>query len=170
LDTLIFALAKLRITRPDAEVFLAGAGSLQSELEALARQNGVSQAVHFLGSMNIDQLANEYAKATALVLPSTSEPWGLVVNEALSYGCPVVVSNICGCVPELVLDGKSGYSFQANSVDDLTHAMTETIKQLADVPATARFCIDLIDEYSPQKAARQILEGCRKILMLKHPA
>jgi glycosyltransferase involved in cell wall biosynthesis len=170
LDTLIFALAKLRKTIPTAEVALVGAGPLKESLEALAKQNGIGDAVHFLGSMGIEKLALEYAKASALVLPSTSEPWGLVVNEALSYGCPVVVSKICGCVPELVLDRRSGFSFQTNSVDSLVQALRDTLDHLADVPATAEFCIELMKEYSPQNAAQQILEGCRKILMLKESA
>jgi glycosyltransferase involved in cell wall biosynthesis len=43
------------------------------------------------------------------VLPSTIDPWGLVVNEAMACGLPVIVSKLCGCVHELVHDGKNGF-------------------------------------------------------------
>ena len=64
----------------------------------------------------MEEIGRLFERGAALVLPSHSEPWGLVVNESLSYGCPVVVSDICGCVPDLVLDGVTGYSFPVGDV------------------------------------------------------
>lgn len=164
LDTLIHAFSRLRKTHSNAQLVIVGAGAIKDDLNQLATACGISDAVQLAGSMNIEQLANEYACATALVLPSTSEPWGLVVNEALSYGCPAVVSNICGCVPELVHEGQSGFVFQANSVADLTQALTNSITAFSDSSSTAKYCIELMQEFSPDKAAQQIIEGCRKIM------
>jgi glycosyltransferase involved in cell wall biosynthesis len=102
--------------------------------------------------------------STALVLPSHSEPWGLVVNESLSYGCPVVVSHVCGCVPELVLKDITGYSYPVGDVPALAQAMLDVTRLSRDRVAVAQKCIDLIAGFSPDVAASQILEGCARIL------
>jgi glycosyltransferase involved in cell wall biosynthesis len=98
------------------------------------------------------------------VLPSTSEPWGLVVNEALSYGCPVVVSNVCGCVPELVIDNVTGFQYQVGNVDQLAHRMISVAHTFLDYEVVAKKCINHIASFSPENAAQQILYGCKQIL------
>jgi glycosyltransferase involved in cell wall biosynthesis len=88
----------------------------------------------------------------------------LVVNESLSYGCPVVVSNVCGCVPDLVVDGVTGYSFEVGDIEALSRAMLSTIEMAADRVAVARQCLAVISEYTPIRAAAQILDGCARIV------
>lgn len=137
-----------------------GDGPIKRQLITLADQLGVSPSVEFASAKNIDDLRNEYLNASCLILPSRSEPWGLVVNEALSYGCPVIVSHRCGCVPELVLDGKTGYIFECGNIEQLAAKMIEAPRTFADNAQTAKQCTDLIAKYSPQAAAQRILEGC----------
>jgi len=125
----------------------------------------LEDAVAFLGAKRIDEIAELFIASTALVLPSHSEPWGLVVNEALSYGCPAVVSNVCGCVPDLVIDGVTGYSFEVGDIEALSRAMLSTIEIVAaDRVAVARQCLAVISEYTPNRAASQILDGCARIV------
>jgi glycosyltransferase involved in cell wall biosynthesis len=124
----------------------------------------LQQAVRFTGAVDIDQLQNYFLDSTCLVLPSRSEAWGLVVNEALSYGCPVVVSNQCGCAPELVIDGKTGYLFQVGDTDDLYRKMLLAAREMSNAPTVAKDCIELMQSYTPAKAAAKILQGCRSIL------
>jgi len=88
----------------------------------------------------------------------------LVVNESLSYGCPVVVSDLCGCVPELVIDGVTGYSFVAGDVDALSAAMISATKMLENRLAVAKQCLDAVAAFTPECAASQILDGCVRIL------
>jgi glycosyltransferase involved in cell wall biosynthesis len=88
----------------------------------------------------------------------------LVVNEALSYGCPVVVSSICGCVPELVLDGLTGYSFPVGNSRALCEAMIAASRMSIDRLSAAKNCLDLIAQYTPERAASEILNGCITIL------
>lgn len=164
LDTLIHAMKNVVKSFPAAHLKIIGAGPIKKEIQALVDAAGLTPHVSFPGSMPIQQLAKEYAGATAMVLPSTSEPWGLVVNEALSLGCPVVVSNICGCVPELVINGQTGFSFQANSTSDLSDKLIEAATAFADVPGTASRCIEHMRAFSPAQAALQIVTGCREIM------
>ena len=65
----------------------------------------LENAVALLGAKGIDEIAELFIASTALVLPSHSEPWGLVVNEALSCGLPVVVSEKVGCAEDLLPRG-----------------------------------------------------------------
>jgi glycosyltransferase involved in cell wall biosynthesis len=164
LDTLIHAMVAVAATHPGAQLNIIGAGPIKDALHELVATLGLSNNVQFLGSMGIDKLAEQYASATAMVLPSTSEPWGLVVNEALSLGCPSIVSNICGCVPELVVAGKTGYSFQANSISELAQSMLAAKDAFKNTEETARYCIAHMRSFSPANAARQIVEGCQSIL------
>jgi len=99
-----------------------------------------------------------------MILPSYREPWGLVVNEALSFGCPVVVSDICGCVPELVIDGVTGYSFRAGDVGALAQAMSKLQLLSENRPAVALRCLHVIANFTPELAAARILRGCVSIL------
>ena len=164
LDTLVEAFQILQNTCADASLTLVGSGPLLQKLEHRTRELGISSKVHFAGSKSDTALFEEYAKATALVLSSTSEPWGLVVNEALSYGCPAIVSDVCGCVPELVLEGKTGFVHKTNDPNDLAKKMLSATTQFSDIKRTANDCFGVIANYSPQKAAEQILTGCRTIL------
>ncbi|HEY4757559.1 MAG TPA: glycosyltransferase, partial [Chthoniobacterales bacterium] len=73
--------------------------------------------VHLPGFKAYDELPVYYALANAFVHASTSEQWGLVVNEAVASGLPVIVSNRCGCAPELVND--NGVTFDPSNEDEL---------------------------------------------------
>jgi len=74
--------------------------------------------VHLPGFKQYEELPVYYALAKAFVHPSTTEQWGLVVNEAIASGLPVIVSERCGCVPELV--GDNGFTFDPLNEDELT--------------------------------------------------
>jgi glycosyltransferase involved in cell wall biosynthesis len=86
------------------------------------------------------------------------------VNEALSYGCPVVVSDICGCTPELVLSGVTGFVFPATDVGALCERMHQVISLNNDRFNTAKRCLEVISQYTPERAAFEILKGCEQIL------
>jgi glycosyltransferase involved in cell wall biosynthesis len=164
INDLLEAFAKLHAKRNDVRLDLVGAGPLREELAARVSELHMEQVVTFLGAKNINEIAELFIQSTALVLPSHSEPWGLVVNESLSYGCPVVVSNVCGCVPDLVIDGITGYSFEVGDIAALSQAMLSATEMAADRVAVAKQCLDVISEFTPNRAASQILDGCERIV------
>src|SRR6185312_8181080 len=97
----------------------------------------------------------------------TSEPWGLVVNEALSHGCPAVVSDQCGCVPELVVRGETGYAFEAGNIAALRDTLLMAMERFADTRATAKWCLERIARFDPRSAAANIARGCATMLVDK---
>lgn len=101
---LVDALAHLK--RAEVRLVVAGAGPLEAAIAARARTHGLP--VTFAGFRNQSELPAFYDLADVLVLCSTSETWGLVVNEALACGTPAVVTDGVGCAPDLIEPGLTG--------------------------------------------------------------
>jgi glycosyltransferase involved in cell wall biosynthesis len=107
-------------------MMVAGSGPLESELKARAIALGVT--VDCLGFQNQNAMPAAYAAADLLALPSTGrETWGLVCNEALASGTPIVVSDHAGCAPDLTGDGSVGRSYAMGDVAALADACAATL-------------------------------------------
>ena len=121
--TLLAALA-LRRQRGGHPIALAvaGDGPQRDCLQRLARDLGLRE-VHWFGFQTQDEMARFYAVADALVLPSTDEPWGLVVNEAMAAGVPALLSREVGCLPDLLEEGENGFSFEAREAGSLADCL-----------------------------------------------
>jgi glycosyltransferase involved in cell wall biosynthesis len=163
LEDLLAAFRRIHEGLPGAKLLLAGPGE-SDRLRSQAMSGGLEKSVTFLGRQTPGQIGELLEISTAMVLPSHREPWGLVVNEALSYGCPVVVSDVCGCTPELVLNGVTGYVFPAGDINALCETMLRAINLNDNRLSTARRCLELISQYTPERAALEILKGCQQIL------
>ena len=161
---LLEAFGSVREQMPDARLDIVGPGALAIDLKRRARELGMESAVTFLGTKSPDDIGRLLLDSDAMVLPSHTEPWGLVINEALSYGCPVVASDICGCVPELVRDGVTGYSFPVGDVRALRTAMISVARLSKERLLVAEQCLRLIEQYTPERAASEILNGCVCVL------
>lgn len=130
---LLQAFQRARAKHPAALVFL-GDGALRGELEAYVRDQAIPDVV-FAGFRNQSELPRVFAAADAFVLPSGFERWGLVVNEALCFGLPVIASDQVGSTGDLVDEGINGFVFPAGDVD----ALAESIETLiADPDLRAR--------------------------------
>ena len=105
------------------------------------------------------------ALSNVLVLPSRSEPWGLVVNEAMACGLPVLVSNRCGCVPDLVHDGQNGFVFDPDQPDQLTQRLIQFMDGAVDVAQMGRLAEQFIAPYAPEAVAQEMLAGFRKLII-----
>ena len=130
----------------------AGDGPARAKLVRLA-QNIRPGTVCFPGFVQREELAILYALSEALVLPTHSDPWGLVVNEAMACGLPIVVTNVAGCSADLVEDGGNGYIVPPGNPERLKAALDSLIKspelrRQMSVRSTER-----IREYSPEACA-----------------
>jgi len=115
-ESLIRALERLSPhTRDRVKVTIVGDGAERARLEVLARAAGVAHCVSFVGSVSSDAVYTYYAQSDLFVLPSSYEPWGLVVNEALSAGVPVAAPFWVGAVADIVIDGHSGIVMEDNA-------------------------------------------------------
>ncbi len=104
---------------------ILGDGPLRSALNSQLSTLNLHGHVHLPGFKQYDELPAWYARASAFVHVSTHEPWGLVVNEAMAAGLPVLVSNRCGCAPDLVVEGRNGFTFDPTDSRQLAALMSD---------------------------------------------
>ena len=102
---------------------LLGDGPLRDILDTQLSTLNLHEHVHLPGFKQYDELPVYYALANAFVHASTTEQWGLVVNEAIASGLPVIVSNRCGCVPELVQN--NGFTFEPTDEHELASRLLQ---------------------------------------------
>lgn len=165
-DVLIKAFSKVRAELSNAHLQVVGDGPERSALEALTNSLRLANAVSFCGVRVDESLWQEYLRADVLVLPSDSEPWGLVVNEAMSFGCPAIVSERCGCAPEMVVPGKTGFIFRASDEADLAVKLLESRMAFAERSVTAEACIAQASLYTSERSAQQIYDACMGVSAL----
>ncbi|NOW46698.1 glycosyltransferase involved in cell wall biosynthesis [Novosphingobium sp. SG751A] len=163
IDLLIQAFARVSVDLPEARLRLVGAGPMDEVLKVLAENLGVSDKIEYTGALSGEALYSNYLDATALILPSSSEPWGLVVNEALHFGCPVIVSDRCGCVPELANNSACGLVFESGNLAQLTQCLRDAPALWWDHAAVAQACADQISPYTFENAGISILAGAEKM-------
>lgn len=126
-DLLLMACATLMKDHPDMRLTLIGVGEQADMLQALACDLGLGEKVHFAGMTPAREVMQRLQSATALVLPSRWDGWGVVVNEALSMGVPVIVSDRCGAA-DLIKDGYNGYIFHSEDAADLTARLRQLLE------------------------------------------
>lgn len=116
---------------PVAAKSLAAVGRSQRESSGAGPAPGENRqpTVHFYGFRQIQENPIFYALASAFILPSSMEEWGLVVNEAMASGLPVIVSRHAGCVEDLVRHGRNGFTFDPESEEDLAAALAKVEDQ-----------------------------------------
>jgi glycosyltransferase involved in cell wall biosynthesis len=167
---------------------LLGDGELKGELMALCEDLGVQGfsgaerenlklnsyklktpagggCVIFAGFRQVEELPFFYAGAGAFIHPAVSEPWGLVINEAMASGLPILSSGNVGAAEELVQEGVNGFSFDPDDVEGLAGLMAQMAgvsveKRLAMGKASER----LILEWGPERFARGAQEAARSAL------
>ena len=133
---------------------LVGSGPQERQLQEMVRADEIP-GVHFAGWKQYDAVPPYYALASCLVLASVSETWGLVVNEAMACGLPVLVSERCGWVPELCREGETGYRFAPDSVDELAGLMVRVSSDSAQLSAFGEASRRIISSFTPQIWAKK---------------
>jgi phosphatidyl-myo-inositol dimannoside synthase len=133
MDTLIAALPRLLMERPDLQLVAVGEGDDQGWLEQLAEGRGVGRHVHFLSGLSYPELAACYSACEIFALPSGGEGFGLVYLEAMARGKPVI-GGAHGGAPEVIEDGKTGYLVHHGDAAQLA----TSIETLLNDPALER--------------------------------
>ena len=143
-------------------LLLVGGGPDASSLEH--RAAALRGSVAITGFRQLDQLVEAYAVAGALILPSTSEPWGLVVNEAMACGLPILISDRAGAAADLVFPGVNGYVFDPESPKDMVAAMLRMSAEQVDRRAMGIASERIIASYTPETWAAA-LSDCIEVTL-----
>jgi glycosyltransferase involved in cell wall biosynthesis len=155
-DHLVEAARRLAAEGLAFDLVLAGNGEMQAELERLASD---LPNVVMPGFVNQQEMPTLLAACDIFVLPAEDEPWGLIVNEAMCAGLPVVVSSEVGCVADLVKDGWNGHTFEARDIDGLTNALRPIISDPSLRKAMSARSRELIDNWSYQECLAGLREA-----------
>ena len=148
---LVRAAALMQASHPGTvQVLVAGDGPARNQLEAAALEAQV--VLRVLGFRNQSEMPAVYRAADVLVLPS-EETWGLVANEALACGVPVVASNACGCARDLLLDGRAGRVYPFSDIP----ALAQALSAVREAPPSAGDINARANEYAPERAAAGIV-------------
>jgi glycosyltransferase involved in cell wall biosynthesis len=130
---LLEAFGQVSEWRPEARLIIAGGGSLSNDVQAAARRNS---AIAHAGRLEGEDLWACYLAADLLVLPSLFEPWGLVVNEAMAFGLPVIVSDAVGSAADLLPQDEEGAIVPAGDAA----ALARTLDRMITDPALRQAC------------------------------
>jgi glycosyltransferase involved in cell wall biosynthesis len=141
-------------------VLVVGSGHLDSKVREEASRRGVALAM--AGFLNQEALGRAYAAADCLVLPSGGETWGLVVNEALASGVPAIVSDRCGCAPDLITP-QTGRVFETGNPASLAGALASLRSQLAS-GSLAQPCRDRAARSGFDVMTNALAVACRSVL------
>jgi glycosyltransferase involved in cell wall biosynthesis len=143
---------------------LLGDGEKRTEIEETISRLGVTGSVHLAGAKSYGDIPAYYALAGAFVHASTIEQWGLVVNEAMASGLPVLVSNRCGCVPDLVQDGVNGFTFDPYNVEELARLMLKLATRNSQLSTMGLASQRIIRDWGPERFASGLKAAVDKAL------
>lgn len=152
LSVLIEAFGRLRKDNPRAFLLVAGDGVERDNLEAQARALGTDD-VRFVGFKGSDELGRIYAAADVFALASLAEPWGVVVNEAMAAGLPVVLSDQVGASADLVCEGENGYVVPAGDSDALADRLSLVLESDARRKAMGARSREIISSWTHEASA-----------------
>ncbi|MEK7469142.1 MAG: glycosyltransferase family 4 protein [Planctomycetota bacterium] len=153
---LLLVEAVRRLGNPESIfLVLVGEGEQRAEVEAAAR---AALGSRFLmpGFVNQSGIGRYYAAADVLVLPSLFDTWGLVVNEAMQFGLPVVVSDRVGCAPDLLVEGTTGYTFSSSDAASLAKRLNLLIEDPERIRSMGQHASRHVERYSASAAAAGI--------------
>ncbi|MEO6217671.1 MAG: glycosyltransferase [Sphingomonas sp.] len=144
--------------RADWPLVLLGDGELRPALDAQRAALRLTSHVHMPGFRQYDALPRYYGTAGCFVHASLVEQWGLVVNEAMASGLPIIVSDRCGCAPTLVKEGVNGHRFPATDPGALADAM-RSIAALPNDTAMRAASSAIIADWGPDRFGRGMADA-----------
>jgi glycosyltransferase involved in cell wall biosynthesis len=128
-----------------------GDGAMRAELETSATALGVEERTRFLGFVNQTGLPAAYRASDVLVLPSSYEPFGLVINEAMLCGCSAIVSDRVGARFDLVSEGRTGYIYPCGNIDALAGILATVLRDRAKLAEMSQAAVARMQTWSPRE-------------------
>jgi glycosyltransferase involved in cell wall biosynthesis len=147
-----------RLDRSDVGLVLVGDGPRKEAYQEYSVEHSLSN-VYFEGFQPVEKLPQYYALADVFVFPTLSDPWGLVINEAMSCRLPVISSHKAGAAADLVLDGVNGYTYAPSDLDRLVHLIQTLIQDEALRSEMGRNSWRIIQHYTPDRCAQGFVEA-----------
>jgi glycosyltransferase involved in cell wall biosynthesis len=155
---------------PDSYLVYAGDGALRAQLEREATELHVQERVRFLGFKNQSALPQVYCSSDLMVLPSEYEPFGVVVNEAMLCGCPVIVSDRVGARFDLVRENETGFVYPAGDIEALSGALCRALGPRGQLRRMGEAARERMSQWSPERNMEATVEALEKAIQYKKSA
>jgi len=140
------------------DLLIAGSGPEEQKLREKASTLKINHKVHFRPFQQYPDLPAYYALAKFTIVPSIFEQWGLVINESMACGTPVISTNTCGAVSELVDHNVSGFTFNPEDFQGLSKSILDAFQLSADTYTLMQTeCLNIIQEWSLDRFSNSII-------------
>lgn len=146
----------------DAALVLVGDGVERSVLEAYTKDHNLKN-VHFVGFKNQTELPNYFAIGDVFVLPSSDESWGLVINEAMNFGLPIITTDKVGAAPDLVKHEENGFIYPVGDIEKLAEYLSKLLQEPELREKMRRRSLEIIAKWSYREDIEGILAALQYI-------
>jgi glycosyltransferase involved in cell wall biosynthesis len=155
---LLLAFHRLQQEKVNAALVFVGSGEQEPQLKHYAREHDLS-AVHFLGFKNQSDLPKYYSLADVFVLPAENESWGLVLNEVMCAGLPIVAAREIGAVPDLLHHGENGFTYEAGDIDQLTSYLRQLLEAPEERILMGRHSRTIIEQWTYERGVLGVVQA-----------
>ncbi len=160
-----YALYRQKVKNAPWSLVLIGSGEEEAALRDLAHSLDLPD-VHFTGFLQQEEISRYMAFASCFIHASLQEQWGLVVNEAMACGLPVLVSRTCGCAYDLVREGCNGFTFEPTNTQELAGQMEHIAGKGCDLTKMGAASLEIIAQWGPdlfgESLSKAIYETMRR--------
>lgn len=148
------------ISHQKVKLLVIGDGPLRTAVAVFAKNN---HNTLFAGWLEKEKIIDMYFISDVFILPAHWEPWGLVINEAMAAGKPVITTDQVGCVDDLVIPHKTGLVIKSNCIDDLIAAIHYFINNPEKCVKMSQHALEHISNWTLEDSAKQVLHAWDKI-------
>jgi len=165
---LVEAYARIRAAGIPARLVIVGDGRDEGRLRSTIERRGVD-GVTFVGFVQREDLPTWYGAADALVFPTRGDPYGMVVDEAMAAGLPVISTTAAGEIRTRVIEGETGWLVPANAPSELARAMVSVAEDPSAARRMGRAASERMAGLGPDRWAHEFEEGVSRILASPRP-
>jgi len=145
-----------------AVLLFVGDGIEKPLLEIYTKKQNLKN-VYFAGFKNQSELPQYYAIADIFVLPSTDEPWGLVINEAMNFALPIITTNKVGASPDLVRHGENGFIYSVGDIETLANYLKILLNDSTLRKKMGHRSLEIISKWNYEENIKGILSALKCI-------
>jgi glycosyltransferase involved in cell wall biosynthesis len=153
--------AFLNLSLPNVVLIMLGDGILYEEIKRYVVENNLT-SILLPGFVNQSEIAKYYGIADIFVMTSgKGETWGLAINEALNFNIPIIISDVCGCVKDLLKDGINGYEYPVGNIQQLTSSINKVLNASIDDSNLKHKNNEILKEFSYATISENISANLR---------
>jgi len=153
-----------RVSLPNKLLIVIGDGQLKHEMQEYATEQGLTSAL-FYGFQNRREIIKFFAISDVLVLPSQKETWGIVINEAMCFGLPIIASDQVGANADLLTHGYNGFIFPTGDTGALSNQIERVARMTPDErSALGARSLDMIQMWLQRDLPETLVKYCRTLL------